>query len=75
MLAHPAHFRILSGSQNIRIDGTDVKNATWAVDGGVIMDSGKAVAKILLFPDAPTHSVTVSGEYNNGLTFKNEVPL
>ena len=75
MLPHPAHFRILSGSQNIRIDGTDVKNATWSVEGGAIMEAGKSAAKILLFPDAPTHSVTVCGEYKNGLTFKNEVPL
>lgn len=75
MLPHPANFRIFSGSQEIKIDPTDVKLASWAVDGGVIMESDKGFAKVLLFPDAPSHSLTVSGEYKNGLTFNKNVPL
>lgn len=75
MLPHPVQFRIMADSQNIRIEGTDVAESTWKVEGGVIESTGKANAKILLFPDVQQHSVTVSGKYTNGLTFIEELPL
>ena len=75
MLPHPVKFRLLADSQIIRIEGTDVAESTWKVKGGVIQATGKANAKILLFPDVPEHSVTVSGKYTNGLTFIEELPL
>ena len=75
MLPHPVQFRLLADSQIIRIEGTDVAESTWKVKGGVIQATGKANAKILLFPDVPEHSVTVSGKYTNGLTFIEELPL
>lgn len=75
MLPHPVKFRILADSQNIRIEGTDVAESTWKVEGGVIQATGKANAKILLFPDVAEHKVTVSGKYTNGLTFIEELPL
>jgi len=75
MLPHPANFRITSGSQDIKIDGTDVDTSSWSLVGGVILDCGKSAAKVLLFPDAPERSLTVSGQYKSGLSFKNNVPL
>ncbi|MBO4466943.1 MAG: alpha/beta hydrolase [Bacteroidales bacterium] len=75
MLPHPVRFRILADSQIIRIEGTDVAESTWKVSGGVVQATGTANAKILLFPDVPEHSVTVSGRYTNGLTFYEELPL
>lgn len=75
MLPHPVQFRVLADSQFIRIEGTDVAESTWKVEGGVIQATGKANAKILLFPDVPEHKVTVSGKYTNGLTFIEELPL
>jgi dienelactone hydrolase len=75
MLPNPAKFRIFADSQIIRIEGTDVAESTWKLTGGAIQSTGKANAKILLFPDAPEHKLTVSGKYTNGLTFFEELPL
>lgn len=75
MLPHPAKFRVVSGSQTIRIDGTDVAESSWKLEGGVIIESSKASARVLLFPDRAEHSLTVSGTYQSGLTFFEELPL
>lgn len=75
MLPHPAKFRVLSNSQTIKIDGTDVEESTWKLEGGVIEEMDKDKVKVLLFPDAPSHSLTVSGKYKSGLTFFEELPL
>ena len=74
MLPHPANFRVQSGSQVIRIDGTDVLEASWKVEGGVIMEQSKDNVRVLLFPDIP-HTVTVSGTYTSGLTFNNSLEI
>ena len=43
--------------------------------GGVLIGKGDDAARVLLFPDAPVHSVSVSGVYASGLTFFETVEL
>ena len=57
------------------IDNTEVETCLWHVEGGVIVGKGDDAARILLFPDAPVHSVSVSGEYLSGWTFNETIEL
>ena len=57
------------------IDNTEVETCLWNVEGGVIVGKGDDAARILLFPDAPVHSVSVSGEYLSGWTFNETIEL
>ena len=53
----------------------NVRKCYWKVEGGAILSSGKTEARVLLFPDAPTHSVSVSGEYSSGALFEGTLSL
>ena len=57
------------------IDNSEVETCLWDVQGGVLVGKGDDAARILLFPDAPVHSVSVSGVYTSGLTFFETVEL
>ena len=57
------------------IDNTEVETCLWQVEGGVLVGKGDDAARILLFPDAPVHSVSVSGEYTSGWTFNETIEL
>ena len=51
------------------IDNTEVETCLWDIEGGVLLGKGDDAARVLLFPDAPDHTITVSGVYISGLTF------
>jgi len=55
------------------IDRTEVETCLWNVDGGALLGTGEDTARILFFPDASEHAVSVSGEYASGLTFYERV--
>ena len=57
------------------IDNAEVETCLWNVEGGVIVGKGDDAARILLFPDTPVHSVSVSGEYLSGWTFNETIEL
>jgi hypothetical protein len=57
------------------IDNSEVETCLWNVEGGVLLGKGDDAARILFFPDAPEHKVSVSGEYISGLTFYETVEL
>ena len=57
------------------IDRSEVDVCQWQVEGGVILGKSDDTARILLFPDAAVHSVSVSGTYTSGLTFFETVSL
>ena len=51
------------------IDNTEVETCLWDIQGGVLLGKGDDAIRVLFFPDAPEHKVSVSGEYISGLTF------
>lgn len=57
------------------IDNSEVETCLWHVEGGVLVGKGSDAARVLLFPDAPEHSVSVSGVYASGLTFFEKVEV
>ena len=57
------------------IDNTEVETCLWDVQGGVLLGTGDDAIRVLFFPDAPVHSVSVSGVYSSGLTFYETVEL
>ena len=61
-----------SDQQWFEATGVDnVSEIHWQVDGGAILShKGDNKVRVLLFSDAPTHSVTVCGKYTNGDKFK-----
>ena len=61
--------------QRFVIDNTEVETCLWEVQGGVLVGKGDDAARILLFPDVPVHSVSVSGVYASGITFFETVEL
>ena len=61
--------------QRFVIDNTEVETCLWDVQGGVLVGKGDDAARVLLFPDAPVHSVSVSGVYASGITFFETVEL
>ena len=69
MISRPAVITF-SGKRRYSINASEVKNSSWKVEGGLILNSFKQSARIMLFGDAPRQSLTVSGEYKNGRTFK-----
>jgi hypothetical protein len=69
MLPHPVSIQHVQGSSFFSIDDTDVSEISWKVEGGVILESDHEKVKVLLFPGAMDHTVTVSGHYRSGLTF------
>ena len=57
------------------IDNTEVETCLWDVQGGVLLGKGDDAIRVLFFPDAPEHKVSVSGLYISGLTFSETVAL
>lgn len=59
------------------VDADNVAELHWTADGGTIIQTkdGHRKAKVLLFADAPTHSVTVCGKYKNGVEFREKMEL
>ena len=57
------------------IDNSEVETCLWDVQGGVLLGKGDDAIRVLFFPDAPEHAVSVSGEYISGLTFYETVAL
>ena len=51
------------------IDNSEVETCFWDVQGGVLLGKGDDAVRILFFPDAPEHKVSVSGVYISGMTF------
>ncbi len=57
------------------IDNSEVETCLWDIQGGVLLGKGDDAIRVLFFPDAPEHAVSVSGEYISGLTFYETVAL
>ena len=57
------------------IDNTEVETCLWDIQGGVLLGKGDDAIRVLFFPDAPEHKVSVSGAYISGLTFYETVEL
>lgn len=57
-------------SQTFMVVSNDMDSVFWHVVGGAIQDNKNNRINVLLFPDAATHAVIVSGKYKNGLTFR-----
>ena len=57
------------------IDNSEVETCLWDVQGGVLLGKGDDAVRVLFFPDAPEHKVSVSGVYISGLTFYETVEL
>ena len=57
------------------IDNTEVETCLWDIQGGVLLGKGEDAIRVLFFPDAPEHRVSVSGAYISGLTFYETVEL
>ena len=57
------------------IDNTEVETCLWDIQGGVLLGKGDDAVRVLFFPDAPAHRVSVSGVYVSGLTFFETVEL
>lgn len=57
------------------IDKSEVDSCQWHVEGGVIIGKSDDTIRVLLFPDAAEHSVSVSGSYTSGLSFYETLAL
>ncbi len=57
------------------IDNSEVETCLWDIQGGVLLGKGDDAIRVLFFPDAPEHKVSVSGVYISGLTFYETVAL
>ena len=57
------------------IDNTEVDTCLWDIEGGVLLGKGDDAIRVLFFPDAPVHAVSVSGTYASGMTFFDRVEL
>lgn len=61
--------------QLLIIDDSEVGVVLWKVEGGVVIGKSDDTIRVLLFPDAPAHSVSVSGIYTSGLSFYETLKL
>jgi acetyl esterase/lipase len=57
------------------IDNSEVETCLWDIQGGVLLGKGDDAVRVLFFPDAKIHAVSVSGVYISGLTFFETVEL
>lgn len=57
-------------TQTFQVTSSDIESVYWQVQGGVILEQSGCSAKVLLFSDAPSYSVTVCGTYKSGETFR-----
>ena len=75
MLPHPVQIEKRTYSNTYYVDSQDVKSIYWSVTGGAILNQDFNKVDVLLFSDADSHSLTVSGEYKSGLTFYKSLDL
>ena len=59
-------------SQTFMVTSNDLDSVFWRVEGGAIQDNKNNRINVLLFPDAASHTVIVSGKYKNGVTFRRQ---
>ena len=57
------------------IDNTEVETCLWNIEGGVLLGKGDDAVRVLMLPDEPVHSVSISGVYASGMTFYDHVDL
>ena len=60
----------LDSSQTFQVVSSEIDSVYWRVEGGGILKQYDSKVDVLLFPDVPSHSVTVCGKYKSGLTFR-----
>lgn len=70
MLPSPVVADHFDWSQTFQIKSLDIESVYWKVQGGVILKQTGNRVDVLLFSNAPSHSVTVCGQYKSGLTFR-----
>ena len=72
MLPAPIVARHADRSPSFFVSSPDADSVSWRAEGGVVLSQTGCRADILLFPDAPSHAVTVCGKYKSGLTFRHQ---
>ena len=72
MLSSPVIYKHNERLGSFQVESSDLDSVYWRVEGGVIQKQTLNSIDVLLFPDAVAHSVTVSGKYKNGLTFRKD---
>ena len=60
-------------AQYFIIDGANVAEVHWQVDGGALLELSGNKTKIVFFKDAARHTVRVCGKYKNGVEFCEEI--
>lgn len=60
-------------AQYFIIDGSNVAEVLWQVDGGALLELSGNKTKIVFFKDAARHTVRVCGKYKNGVEFCEEI--
>ena len=76
MVVAPVNLRQdVEDPQLFVIDNSEVETCLWDIQGGVLLGKGDDAIRVLFFPDAPEHTVSVSGVYISGLTFYESVGL
>ena len=60
-------------AQYFIIDGSNVAEVHWQVDGGALLELSGNKTKIVFFKDAARHTVRVCGKYKNGVEFCEEI--
>ena len=56
-----------------RIKGGNIADIFWKVENGIILESNKKQAKIVLLPSKNSKKIIVSGHYGNGIGFLKEL--
>lgn len=72
MQPFPVIYEHITGSQTFQISSPEIDSAYWFIEGGAILKQTDYRVNVLLFPDAPYHSVVVCGKYKSGLTFRHK---
>lgn len=70
----PVRVHLESG-QWIRVGSKAAGSLSWRVEGGLIRETAPDGIRILLFPDASSHRITLTGTYPSGTTFREEMVL
>ncbi len=75
MVSSPIVAVHTENSQIFQLKSPDIEKVMWHVEGGAILRETEQSVEVLMFSDAPSHSVTVSGRYLSGLTFRHHWPV
>ena len=75
MIPSPVAVKHTDNLQTFYAVSSDIDSLYWRVEGGVIVNQKDCSVDVLLFPDAPSHAVVVSGKYKSGLTFRNNCKI